>query len=118
MRIIIALAIILTAGVANAAPVFLSCSGDWRALDDGQLVGDDHFSIIVDPSKGALRYKSNMPLSRFAKDDAGESFILPDDVLVITIRLDRVAGTIKVHEQAVDRPAKSKEFLGTCKPAK
>jgi len=110
---IIAMALMLTAGVANAAPIYLSCSGDWWLgdLDDVSL-GRDTFSLVVDIDKGTVTHKGWIL-------NIDGSF---GNQIVASIgekrdwrhlRLDRVTGEIHVVVPVREHPG---IFGGTCKP--
>ena len=118
MRTVIALAMILTAGAANAAPVLLSCSGDWipTFLDRSH---DNIFSIAIDLERNEVKYKDRTMTIQtigqtqdtelvyatwFGKDSTrGEN-------IMSFVLIDRVTGALKLEEN-------NYIFTGFCKLA-
>ena len=110
MRTIIAMAVVLVASAATAAPINLSCSGEW---DDDSASPRETFLLVVDPDNGTVTHEG-WTLKIYA-DDAGQ-------ILASTgegrnwrfVHLDSVTG--KVHVSVPFREH-SGGFGGTCKPA-
>jgi hypothetical protein len=106
-NIIAALALVLAASVANAAPIYLSCSGDW--VDDKFV--HETFSLVVDINKGTVTH-GGWTLKIYA-DDA-------DQILASTgretkdlryVEIERVTGRVVAYN-----PDHTGPFTGTCKP--
>ena len=107
--IIAALALVLSASGANAAPIYLSCSGDW--VDD-ELVHDT-FSLVVDLNRGTvthggwtLKIYSDDPAQILASIGGGPK----DDWRYVEV--ERVTGCVVAYN-----PDHTGPFTGTCKPA-
>jgi hypothetical protein len=98
------MALVLAAGVANAAPIYLSCSGDW--IDDVRV--HETFSLVVDINKTVTHH--GWTLKIYADD--------VDQILASTaggeryIEVERVTGHVVVYN-----PEHTGPFTGTCKPA-
>jgi len=110
MRTIIAIAMVLAACVANAAPIYLSCSGDrW---DEEKSLVHDTFSLVVDPDSRTVTHQG-WTLKIYG-GDVGE-------ILASTgggrnwrfVHLDRVTGEVRV---SVPFREHAGGFEGTCKP--
>jgi hypothetical protein len=120
MRTIIALAMILTASVANAPPAVLSCSGDWipTFLDQSH---ENIFLITIDLERNEVKYKdrtmtiqttrqtqdTELYATWFGKDNPrGEN-------IMSSVSIDRVTGALKLNE-TVGMPAGYYTFTGHC----
>jgi len=54
---IIAVAMALAPSVANAAPVYLWCAGEWRSGSIGSIEGKATIPISFDTNKGTVTYE-------------------------------------------------------------
>jgi hypothetical protein len=112
MRAIIGVAaLVLAASAANAAPIYLSCEGDWWVGDgSNKSLGQDAFSLVVDFDKKTVTY-GGWTLIMFGNDPA-QIFASTAPPFWRYVRLDRVTG--HVAAMIDDHPG---VFGGTCKPA-
>ena len=108
MRTPIIGALVLAASVANAAPVYLSCSGDWS--EDEKLLVHDTFSLVVDPNNGTVTHQGWT--LKIYNDEAGEILASAGGGRNWRfVHLDRVTGEVHV---SVPFREHSGGFGGTC----
>ena len=116
MRTIIAMGLVLGVSVANAAPVYLSCSGDWEdgTIFDRRTFGHDAFSLIVDIDKGTVAL-GGWTLKIDGGDAAQIIASIGEGRDWRHVRLNRVTGEVHVVVPVREQPGL---FVGTCKPAR
>ena len=112
MRTIIALAMILTASVANAPPAVLSCSGDWipTFLDRSH---ENLFLITIDLERNEVKYKDRtMTIQKTQDTELYATWLGKDSTrnILSYVLIDRVPGAIKLVEN-------NYTFTGLCKLA-
>ena len=107
--------LVLAASVANAAPSYLSCTGDWEdgAVFDRRTFGHDAFSLVVDVDAGTVSLGSWT-----LKIDSGDAAQIVASIGEGRdwrhVRLNRVTGEVHVVVPVLEHPG---IFGGTCKPA-
>jgi|SRR5215469_10644071 len=120
MRAIIAIAMVLAASVANAAPVYLSCSGEWRNGSIGPIEGSATIPISFDTDKGTVTYeqkKLKIYIGSNLEIRAAEH-VLETGFYGLDVRLNRLTGGIFIETDPVPTHGAWSSFSGTCKPTR
>jgi hypothetical protein len=114
--IIIAMALVLNASGANAAPIYLSCDGDWRQGSIG-LFRTETIPISLDTDKGTVVYEETT-LKIYRNTDV--EIWAADTDHGLDMRLNRLTGSILISTAVLGEAVKIagwSTFEGTCKPA-
>jgi hypothetical protein len=116
MRTIIAMAAMLAASAANAAPVSLACAGRWVVIDlTGKTVVDlqEIVSITVDITNSTITYDDRVYQAMQVEDNWVRVDSTDEIGSKITTILNRVTGEVS-DQAAIGRS--SSTFNGVCKP--
>jgi hypothetical protein len=119
--IITALALVLGASVANAAPIHLSCKGTWELHGIGDEVKrePETLAITMDIANNTVKMSFSeqvYKIDHLSDDDVRVDFVSVGLRTVVT--LNRITGVLN-YSSRLDKtyPDYANIFEGTCKPA-
>ena len=114
---IIAMALVLAVSVANAAQVFLSCTGTIETLLESRE-SRDAYSITVDIENKRLTANNQELPIYVVSGDTIYAGVSPSQGTSFLVELNRVTGKVSVSIvlPILNRPYYVQTFDGTCKP--
>ena len=116
---ITAMALLLAAGVANAAPIYLSCDGKTTAIMEGQRdrVFQEVRTVTIDLSARTVTFQGYGPMLIVKVDEERIGFITEVPNLGVLVgMISRITSALLVMVRLTDGQYKD-IFEGVCKPA-